>query len=277
MTAPGTWTVNEPSQGFLRSLRFAELWAARDLAVLFAGRDLKVRYRQTLFGVVWAVLQPLAGATALVLVFGGLAEVSTGDVPHLPFAIVGFAAWSYFAAAAGGVSQSLVSHSDLVTKVYFPRLLLPIGALLPGLVDLAIGLLLASAVAVWLGVAPGLAVVTLPVWVVLLVAASAGIGLVFCSLNVRFRDVRYVFPMLVQLLFFLTPIAYPADLVSGGWRYVYGLNPFAVVVSGLRWALLGPAEGPRAWWSMSVVTTVVLFALGLWLFQRGERRFADII
>lgn len=269
------WVTNEPTRGF-GSLRLRELWARRELAVLFARRDFKVRYRQTVFGVLWALLEPLVGAAALVLVFGTLAGVAPGEVPHLPFAVVGFAAWSYFASAANGASQSLVAHSDLVTKVYFPRLLLPLGALLPGLVDLAIGLSLGLALGLLAGLSPGPAVALLPMWVVLLVAATAGLGVSFGALNVRFRDVRYVFSMVTQVLFFLTPIAYSEDLVTGGWAVLYGLNPFAGIVSGLRWSLLG-VGGPQSWWLASLGSTLVLVVVAVVVFQRGERRFADII
>jgi lipopolysaccharide transport system permease protein len=269
------WLVNEPTRG-LRAFRVSELWESRDLALLFATRDLKVRYRQAVFGVAWALVQPLLGALVLVFVFGRVAEISTGDVPHLPFALIGYAAWTYFSASSSAASQSLVQHADLVTKVYFPRLLLPIGALLPRLLDLGIGLVLGLGVAAWLGVGPPWAFTLVPAWIALLVLASTGFALLFGALNVRFRDAQFIFPMLVQILFFLTPIAYPAGLVSDRWLTIYALNPFAGIVSGLRWSLIG-AGHPESWWLISMASALVILAVGAVVFQQGERRFADVI
>jgi lipopolysaccharide transport system permease protein len=269
------WVVNQPTRG-MRSLRLGELWAGRDLMWLLAARDLKVRYRQTALGVLWAVIAALTGSLVLVLVFGRFAGVSTGTVPHVPFVIVGFAAFTYFSASAGAASQSLVDHIDLVTKVYFPRLLLPLGMMLPAFVDLGIGLALAVVAAIVTGVEFGWALVAVPLWVLLLWAASAGIGLTFCALNVRFRDVRYVFPLVIQLLFFLSPVAYPASLVHEDWLYVYGINPFAGILTALRWSILGGGE-PAAWWLVSSATALALLVVGVASFKRSERRFADII
>jgi lipopolysaccharide transport system permease protein len=269
------WVVNRRRRGLGR-LQLREHWDSRHLAMIFAKRDLTVRYRQTVLGVAWALLQPMVGAAALVVVFGRLAGVSTGEVPHLPFALVGFAAWTYIAGSTAAASETLIANQNLVTKVYFPRLLLPASTMLPGLVDLGIGLLLGVAVAAMAGILPGWQLLTTPVWILWLIVPSMGLGLMFGALNVRFRDVRFVWPILLQVLFFLTPVAYPADLVSGALRYVYALNPFVGVVSALRWSLFG--LGPfQAWWLISFSTGIAVFGAGLLVFSHNERRFADVI
>ncbi|MFN8020407.1 MAG: ABC transporter permease [Acidimicrobiales bacterium] len=269
------WIVNEPKRGW-RRLALGEAWRRRDLALTFATRDFKVRYRQTILGVAWALLEPLAASIALVLVFGRLAKVAPEGTSHLAFTLAGFAAWSYFSSASSAASQSLVGQVDLITKVYFPRILAPIGSLLPGVVDMGIALVLASIVAAIDGQFPGIELLALPVALALLVLATVGVSLVFATLNVRFRDVRYTYPMLLQVLFFLTPVAYSPDLVDGAWAWVYGLNPFAGIVSAIRWSLLG-ADQPHAWWLSSVGVSVVLLVLGVTLFQQAERRFSDVI
>ncbi len=269
------WIVNEPKRGW-RRLALGDAWRRRDLALTFATRDFKVRYRQTLLGVAWALLEPLAGSIALVLVFGRLAQVAPDGTSHLAFTLVGFAAWSYFSGSSSAASQSLVGQVDLITKVYFPRILAPIGSLLPGVVDMSIAFVLALIVGAVDGTLPGIEILVLPVCVIALVTATAGISLVFATLNVRFRDVRYTYPILLQVLFFLTPVAYSPDLVDGRWAWVYGLNPFAGTVSALRWSLLG-AERPETWWLSSLAMTVVLFLIGVAMFQQAERRFSDVI
>ena len=269
------WIVNRPRRG-LGGLRLREHWDARELALIFANRDFKVRYRQTLLGLLWALLQPLAGAAALVVVFGRLAGVSTGDVPHLPFAIVGFAAWSYFASATAAASETLLTNQNLITKVYFPRLLLPVGVMLPPLIDLAVGLALGGVVGLLAGVVPGWPLLTFPVWILFLIVPTAGVGLTFGALNVRFRDVRFVWPILLQVLFFLTPVAYPASLVDGPLRYLYALNPFAGTISALRWSMFGTGRF-ESWWVVSLGAGLIVFILGLLIFHHNERRFADVI
>jgi lipopolysaccharide transport system permease protein len=270
------WVENRPSHG-LRGPDLKELWQYRELGGFLALRDLKVRYKQAVFGVAWAVLQPLAGVLVFTLVFRRLAKVPSDGIPYPLFAFAGLAAWSYHASSVTRATQSLVGNAPLVTKVYFPRLLMPLAAVLPGLVDLALSLLTLGVLMVIYGTAPGWELLTLPVWVGALTATSFGTGLWLSALNVQYRDVNQAIALFVQLWLFLSPVAYPSSMVRGGLRTVYALNPMVGVLEGFRWALL---DGPRPAASMLLASTAVMLVLlvsGLLYFQRTERRFADVI
>jgi len=269
------WIENRPSGG-RRALSLRELLERRELAWFLAGRDLKVRYKQALLGASWSILQPIVGALALTVVFHTVADVGSEGIPYLPFAMLGFAVWTLFARSVTTATASLVSNAALITKVYFPRLLLPVAAVLPNLVDAAVALLpIAVAMAVT-GVAPTAAMVTLPVWLALVALAGLGLGLVFATLNVRFRDAGAVIGLLVQLLFFLSPVAYPASALDGAAEWAYYLNPMAGLIGAARWSMLGT---PWPGWPMvvSLATTAALLVIGPQVFRRGERRFADVI
>jgi lipopolysaccharide transport system permease protein len=270
------WVENRPSRGF-RGPRLGELWRYRELGGFLALRDLKVRYKQAVFGAAWAVFQPLAGAVVFTLVFGRLAKVPSDGIPYPLFAFVGLSVWSYHASSVTRATQSLVGNAPLVTKVYFPRLLVPLAAVLPGLVDLALSLLTLVVLLVVYETVPSGAVLTLPLWVVALVATSFSVGLWLSALNVQYRDVNHAVTLFVQLWLFVSPVAYPSSMVQGsGWRWVYALNPMAGVIDGFRWALVrGPRPGPTVLVSMAVI--LVLLVSGVLYFQRTERRFADVI
>jgi lipopolysaccharide transport system permease protein len=270
------WVENRPSRGF-RGPRLRELWRYRELGGFLALRDLKVRYKQAVFGAAWAVFQPLAGAVVFTLVFGRLAKVPSDGIPYPLFAFVGLSVWSYHASSVTRATQSLVGNAPLVTKVYFPRLLVPLAAVLPGLVDLALSLLTLVVLLVVYETVPSGAVLTLPMWVVALVATSFSVGLWLSALNVHYRDVNHAVTLFVQLWLFVSPVAYPSSMVEGGgWRWVYALNPMAGVIDGFRWALVrGPRPGPTVLVSMAVI--LVLLVSGVLYFQRTERRFADVI
>jgi ABC-type polysaccharide/polyol phosphate export permease len=270
------WVENRPSRGF-RGPRLRELWRYRELGGFLALRDLKVRYKQAVFGAAWAVFQPLAGAVVFTLVFGRLAKVPSDGIPYPLFAFVGLSVWSYHASSVTRATQSLVGNAPLVTKVYFPRLLVPLAAVLPGLVDLALSLLTLVVLLVVYETVPSGAVLTLPMWVVALVATSFSVGLWLSALNVQYRDVNHAVTLFVQLWLFVSPVAYPSSMVEGGgWRWVYALNPMAGVIDGFRWALVrGPRPGPTVLVSMAVI--LVLLVSGVLYFQRTERRFADVI
>jgi lipopolysaccharide transport system permease protein len=270
------WVENRPSRGF-RGPRLRELWRYRELGGFLALRDLKVRYKQAVFGAAWAVFQPLAGAVVFTLVFGRLAKVPSDGIPYPLFAFVGLSVWSYHASSVTRATQSLVGNAPLVTKVYFPRLLVPLAAVLPGLVDLALSLLTLVVLLVVYEMVPSGAVLTLPMWVVALVATSFSVGLWLSALNVQYRDVNHAVTLFVQLWLFVSPVAYPSSMVEGGgWRWVYALNPMAGVLDGFRWALVrGPRPGPTVLVSMAVI--IVLLVSGVLYFQRTERRFADVI
>ena len=274
MDAP--WVENRPTRGH-RAVDRRELWQYRELVRFLAGRDLKVRYKQAALGVGWAVVRPLVGAVTLTVVFNRVVNLASDGLPYLPFALVGYSAWSYVSASLGGAAASLVANSALITKVYFPRLLAPLSAVLPGLVDLAVALVPLTVAMVVTGVRPGPAIVTLPFWVLGLVVTSFGVGLWFATLNVRYRDAGALLGVALQLLFFVSPIAYPASEVPGQWRAVYYLNPMAGLLTGLRWSVLDgprPGVGPLAV-SLTVITVCLLG--GLRYFQSAERRFADVI
>jgi lipopolysaccharide transport system permease protein len=271
----GAWVENRPSRGF-RGPGLRELWRYRELGGFLALRDLRVRYKQAVFGAAWAVVQPLAGVLVFTLVFRRLAKVPSDGIPYPLFAFVGLSVWSYHASSVTRATQSLVGNAPLVTKVYFPRLLVPLAAVLPGLVDLALSLLTLGVLLVVYETVPTVAVLTLPIWVLALVATSFSVGLWLSALNVQYRDVNQAITLFVQLWLFVSPVAYPSSMVEGGWRFLYALNPMAGVIDGFRWALVrGPQPGPAVLVSMAV--TLVLLVSGILYFQRTERRFADVI
>ena len=270
------WVENRPTSG-RRAVDRRELWQYRELVRFLAGRDLKVRYKQAALGVGWAVVRPLIGALTLTVVFNRVVDLPSDGIPYVPFALVGYSAWAYVSASLSGAAASLVANSALITKVYFPRLLAPLAAVVPGLVDLAVSFVpLAVAMAVS-GARPGPALLTLPVWLAGLAVTAFGVGLWFATLNVRYRDAGALLGVALQLLFFLSPIAYPVSEVPGRWRLVYFLNPMAGLIGGLRWSLLDgprPGIGPL---SVSLAVIVVALVGGLRYFQAAERRFADVI
>jgi lipopolysaccharide transport system permease protein len=269
------WVENRPTKGF-RALDVRELWAYRELTAFLALRDLKVRYKQAIFGAGWALLQPLAAAGVFTLVFRRLARMPSDGVPYLLFAFVGVSVWAYFSTAVTKATQMLVQNVALVSKVYFPRILAPTAAVLPPLVDLGVSL---SALVVLIPLTDGRVswnALTLPLWVVPLVAAALGVGLLLGALNVTYRDVNHGVTLLVQLWLFASPVAYPSSAVPEDLRPLYFLNPVAGTIEGFRWALVAaPWPGPGLF--LSFVTTVLLLLAGGAYFLRTERRFADVI
>lgn len=276
MTAPTRVTVIRPSVGWA-PLQLRDLWTYRELLYFFVWRDLKVRYKQTALGAAWAVIQPFFTMVVFSIFFGRLAKIPSDGLPYPVFAYSALVPWTYFATALAQSSNSLVEHSRLITKVYFPRVLVPAAAIVAGLVDLAIAFTVLLAMLVYYHITPTSAVLTLPLFVLLAAATALGTGLWLSALNVRYRDVRYTIPFLVQFWLFATPVAYPSSLLPERWRLLYGLNPMAGVVDGFRWALLGKAEPPGALLAVSVATAVLLVIGGLFYFRRMERAFADVV
>lgn len=270
------WVENAPSSGWLPRIDVHELWVERELALILALKDLKVRYKQTFFGVAWALLQPLVGVLIFTAVFGRAAHLPTGGLPYAVFVYTGLAVWLYFTSAVSTAAQSLVDNRDLVSKVYFPRLLAPVAAVVPGLVDLALSLpLIGVFLAIW-SVAPGYQLALLPLWVLATIVTAFGVGLLLAGLNVRYRDVRFALPFLLQVWFFASPVVYTISLIDGPWRYVYALNPMATIVTGFRWSIAGgTAPGPEAFVSAGVV--LLSLVSGFVYFNRVERSFADVI
>jgi lipopolysaccharide transport system permease protein len=270
------WVENRAAERWLPRFDLGELWSYRELGVAFARKTLGVRYKQTFFGVAWAVLQPVLAVVVFTVVFGRLAGLATDGLPYPVFNYAAMILWLYVSSTVNAGAQSLVENRDLVTKVYFPRLTAPLAAAIPGLVDLAIAFVVLLFLLAAYGVAPGLAVVLLPLWVVAAIAVAVAVAVPLSALNVKYRDVRHALPLLTQLWLFASPVVYSSSLVEGGWRYLYALNPMATVLDGFRWSIAG---GPQPGWESLVSLGVVLALLvgGSTYFRRVERSFADVV
>lgn len=254
-----------------------EFWSHRELLYYLTWRDIKVRYAQTAFGAAWALLQPLLTMLIFTVVFGHLARIPSEGIPYPIFAYAGLLPWTFFANGITLSSMSLVMTPELITKVYFPRLTMPIASILGGLLDLAIGALALIGLCAYYGIAPGMhALVLLPLLLLAFVTAM-GVGFLLSALNVQYRDVRYVVPFLVQIWLFTTPIAYPSSLFGQPWRTIVGLNPMVGVIEGFRWALLGTRSAPGLMMLASIGTAILLLVVGLLYFRRVEDKFADVI
>jgi lipopolysaccharide transport system permease protein len=253
------------------------VWGFRELLYFLVWRDLKVRYRQTVFGVAWAVLQPVLLAIVFSLVLGHLTGIAPAGVAYPAFVLAGLVPWTFFAQGTIGISNSLVNSANLIQKVYFPRLLLPFSAIGSYLLDLAVSIAVLLAVVVVYGIVPTLTFLWLVPLSVLALVASLAIGIWLSALNVRYRDVRYALPFLIQVLLFATPVVYSPDLVPPTWRLVVELNPMVGVVEGFRWAALGAGVVPLESLAISVVVSTLVLLTGLAYFRRVERTFADVI
>jgi lipopolysaccharide transport system permease protein len=269
-------TIMRPTSGWV-PLRLGDVWAYRELLYFLALRDVKVRYKQTAIGAAWAVLQPLIVTAVFAVVFGRLARLPSDGVPYALFALAGLVPWTAFASSLQGASLSLVNNVNLVGKVYFPRLCLPLAAALAGLVDLAVSVVVLIVVALLYGVVPGAGMLVLPGLVVLLLLACLGPALWLAAVNVRYRDVRQVIPFLVQVLLFASPVVYPSTLIEGPLRYLYALNPVVGVVEGFRWAVLGTGRDVLAVVGVSALSAALITVVGAYFFRRAERGFADVI
>jgi lipopolysaccharide transport system permease protein len=264
---PSSWT----------SIGFRELWEYRELLYFLTWRDIKVRYKQTALGAAWAIIQPVFMMLVFSLFFGRLGKIPSDGIPYPVFTFCALLPWQLFAHALSESSNSLVGNQNLITKVYFPRLVVPISAVLGGLIDFAIAFVLLLGMMLYFGIVPGWQIITLPGFILLAIMTALGVGLWLSALNVQYRDVRYTINFLVQFWLFATPVAYPSSIIPAQWRALYGLNPMAGVVEGFRWALLGKSDPPGALLWVSVVVVVVLLVGGLYYFRRMEQRFADIV
>ncbi len=272
----GRLTVISPSSGWLGVSR-RELWAYRELLYFLVWRDLKVRYKQTVLGVGWSVLQPVFLMIVFTLFFGKLAGLQTSGVPYPVFAFVALLPWTLFARGLTDASTSLSANRNLITKVFFPRILLPAAAVLAAVVDLAIAFVVLVFLMAYYGVVPTLAVVALPLFVAVAIIAAMGIGFWFSALDAKYRDIKYTLPFLTQFWLFVTPVVYPVTLVPDAWRWLYSLNPMVGVVEGFRWALLGQAWTLDSYTLLSVGIAILLFAGGVVYFGRAERSLADVV
>jgi lipopolysaccharide transport system permease protein len=268
--------VIQPSHGRLK-LNLRDLWDYRELLYFLVWRDVKVRYKQTALGATWAILQPFMTMLVFSIFFGRLAKIPSEGVPYPVFAFTALLPWQLFAYALSESSNSLVGSQNLITKVYFPRLVIPIAGVLAGLVDFAITFVVLLGLMWFFGIVPTAAVALLPLFVLLAIVTALAVGLWLSALNVKYRDVRYTLPFLTQLWMFATPVAYPSSLVPERWRPLVGLNPMAGVVEGFRWALLGKADSPGPLLIVSIAAVVALLIGGLMYFRKTEATFADIV
>jgi lipopolysaccharide transport system permease protein len=269
-------TVIVPVHGWL-PLRLGELWSYRELVYFLAWREVKIRYKQTALGACWAVLQPLAAMGIFSLVFGRLARLPSDGVPYPLFSLAALVPWTYFSTGIGQAANSLVGNQHLLRKVYFPRLALPLAAVLAAGVDFLIAFALLLIACLAYGVTPGPRALWLLPVTALALAAALGVGLWLAAYNVRYRDVRYALPFLTQLWLYATPVVYPSSLLPSEWRTFAALNPLVGVVEGFRWALLGTASRPGPLLAVSALSALALLASGVAYFRRVERHFADIV
>lgn len=279
-TAAGTLTaptlVIRPSKGWA-ALRLYELWEYRELLVFLTWRDIKVRYKQTVFGAAWAIVQPVMSMVVFTVFFGRLAAMPSDGIPYPLFSFSALVPWTFFTGALAASSNSLIGSSGLLSKVYFPRLVIPVASVLVGLVDFALAFAVLVVLILWFGFVPSWHVVWLPFLLLLAFVTALGVGLWLSALNVQFRDVRYVVPFMSQLWMFATPIVYPSSLLKEPWRTLYGLNPMTGVVEGFRWALVGTNTAPGAMLAVSSVAAVMVFVSGAYYFKAMEKTFADLV
>lgn len=265
-----------PPTGWI-PLNLSELWEYRELLYFLVWRDVKVRYKQTVLGAAWAVMQPLFIMIVFSLFFGLLAKVPSDGIPYPVFTFCALLPWQLFANALSEASNSLIGNQNLITKVYFARLVIPIAAVLSGLVDFLIAFVILIGMMFYYGIVPGWSILVLPAFILLAVLTALAVGLWLSALNVQYRDVRYTMNFLVQFWLFATPVAYPSSIIPEHWRALYGINPMAGVVEGFRWALLGKTSPPSAMLWVSVLVVSALLIGGLYYFRRMEQNFADFV
>jgi lipopolysaccharide transport system permease protein len=269
-------TIIQPSKGWI-SLKLGDLWEYRELLYFLTWRDIKVRYKQTVLGAAWAIIQPFFTMVVFSLFFGKLAKMPSDDIPYPIFSYAALVPWTFFANGLSQSSTSLVASANLIKKVYFPRLVVPISSVISGAVDFVLAFVVLLGMMLYFGIVPTGNIVWLPLLLLLALVTSLGVGLWLTAMNVQFRDVRYAVPFLVQAWMFATPIAYPSSLLDEPWRTLYGINPMAGVVEGFRWALLGTETAPGPIVIVSALVAVGLLVSGAFYFRRMEKTFADVV
>jgi homopolymeric O-antigen transport system permease protein len=268
--------VIEPAAGWT-ALDLREIWRYSELLYFLTWRDIKVRYKQTVIGAAWAILQPFLTMVVFSIIFGSLMNVSSGDVPYPVFSYTALLPWTFFSTAITRSGTSLVLSANLISRVYFPRIIVPLAAVLAALVDFAIAFVILLGMMLFYGIVPGVALLTLPFFILLAILTAFGVGFWLSALNVKYRDVAYAIPFLTQFWLFVTPVVYSISIVPQKWRLLYGLNPMAGVIEGFRWALLGQGKAPGQLIVVSLITVIVLLSTGLVYFQRVEHEFADVV
>ena len=266
----------QPSTGWI-SLKLDEVWEYRELLYFLTWRDIKVRYKQTVLGAAWAIIQPFFTMVVFSLFFGKLAQMPSDGIPYPIFAYAALVPWTFFANGLTQSSSSLVGSANLIKKVYFPRLVVPISSVISGVVDFVLAFLVLLGMMLYFGIVPTMNVLWLPFLLLLAFITSLGVGLWFSAMNVQFRDVRYTVPFLTQFWLFATPIAYPSSLLEEPWRTLYGINPMVGVVEGFRWALLGTDTAPGGIILVSALVSLSLLIGGAFYFRRMEKTFADVV
>ena len=269
-------TIIKPSSGWA-ALNLRDLWLYRELILFMTWRDLKVRYKQTLLGASWAILQPFLTMVVFSIFFGNLANVPSDGMPYPIFSYTALIPWTLFSKALQDASRSLVASSHMITKVYFPRMILPLASVLAGVVDFLIAFVVLIGMMIVYGIVPTGNIWTLPFFLLLALVTAVGVGFWLSALNVLYRDINYVLPFLTQFWMFLTPIAYPSSMVPQRFRALYALNPMTGVVEGFRWALLGTGQAPGMMTLVSTLVSLVLLISGMFYFKRMERLFADMV
>ena len=272
---PATLRITPPSRWW--AIPFGELWKFRELLYFFVWRDIKVRYKQTAIGAAWAVLQPFLTMLVFSLFFGKLAHIPSEGLPYPIFYYSALLPWMYFATALQNATSAIVDNQRVITKVYFPRLALPLSSVLSGLVDFGVSFLMFVVMMVYYGIRPRATALWLPAFLLLAVLTALGVGLWLSALNAIYRDVKYVMPFLVQFWMFASPVAYPSSLVPAKWRWLYGLNPMAGVIEGFRWSLAGSGEAPGHMLLFSSLAVAAILLGGLAYFQRMETTVADVV
>lgn len=263
--------------GAWKPLALRELWEYRELLYFLAWRDFNVRYKQTVLGIAWALIQPLLAMVVFTVFFGKLARMPSGGVPYPIFSYAALVPWTFFANALSQCANSMLRDAGLVSKVYFPRLVVPLASVLAGVVDFGLAFAVLLGMMAFYGFVPTAGILWVPLLALLALGSALGVGLWLSALSVQYRDVRYVVPFLVQMWFFATPVVYPTTLVPGAWRVLFGLNPMAGVVEGFRWALLGTHSRPGPMVLVSALVVLALLVSGAFYFRRMERTFADLI
>ena len=266
----------QPSKGWV-SLKLYELWEYRELLYFLIWRDVKVRYKQTVLGTAWAIIQPLFTMVVFSLFFGKLAKVPSDGIPYPIFSYTALVPWTFFANGLNQASNSLVNSANLIKKIYFPRLVVPIAAVISGIVDFVLAFTVLLGMMLFYGVIPTVNMIWLPSFLLLALITSLGVALWLSAMNVQFRDVRYIVPFIAQFWLFATPIAYPSSLLSEPWRTLYGINPMVGVVEGFRWALLGTDTAPGPIIIVSALVALMLLFSGALYFRRIEKTFADVV
>ncbi|MDT7041580.1 ABC transporter permease [Candidatus Nitronereus thalassa] len=275
LSSPEAFRI-QPSKGWV-NLRLGELWEYRELLYFLTWRDIKVRYKQTVLGASWAIIQPFFTMVVFSLFFGKLAKMPSDGIPYPIFAYAALVPWTFFANGLVQSSNSLIGSSNLIKKIYFPRLVIPISSVVSGVIDFTLAFLVLVGMVLFYGIIPTANIIWLPFLLILAFMTSLGVGLWFSAMNVQFRDIRYTVPFITQFWLFATPIAYPSSLLSEPWRTLYALNPMVGVVEGFRWALLGTNTAPGPMIAASFMAALIILVGGAFYFRRMERTFADVV